>query len=160
MRRVFASAVILVAAISSTAACGSASSSPSPSQASAASAAARAASASAAAAASSSAAAASSSAAAASSSAAAASSSAAIAACTSHSCLTQEAELTLPGEKATDGSVITKAVCYQSSVKYDPNGIDTVKCDVTFTDGSVWSVLATIQPAVNQFSWQAQTQLS
>ena len=139
MRRVFASAVILVAAISSTAACGSASSSPSPSQASAASAAARAASASAA---------------------AAASSSAAIAACTSHSCLTQEAELTLPGEKATDGSVITKAVCYQSSVKYDPNGIDTVKCDVTFTDGSVWSVLATIQPAVNQFSWQAQTQLS
>jgi hypothetical protein len=83
-----------------------------------------------------------------------------VAACTSRSCITQEAELTLPGEQSTDGSVITKATCYQSTVKHNPNNIYTVSCDATYTDGSVWSGLATIQPDSDQFSWQPQSEVS
>ena len=83
-----------------------------------------------------------------------------VAECTSHSCLTQEAELTLPGTQAQDGSVITKATCLQSSVKHSAPGIFTVSCEATYTDGSVWQGLATIQPAADQFSRQPQYQVS
>lgn len=85
---------------------------------------------------------------------------AAVAACTSHSCLAQEAELTLPGIEAQDGSVITKATCYESSVKHTAPGIFTVRCQATYTDGSVWSGLETLQPGADQSSWQPQTEVS
>lgn len=81
--------------------------------------------------------------------------------CTTHACIAQDAQQSEVGTTAEDGSVITKAVCYKSTVKYSA-GSDTytVSCQMTYTDGSVWSGLVTLLMASNQVSWQPQYQVS
>jgi hypothetical protein len=40
--------------------------------------------------------------------------------CTTHACIVQEAEQSEVGVQAKDGSVVTKAVCFKSTVRANP----------------------------------------
>ena len=80
--------------------------------------------------------------------------------CTSHSCVVQVIEASLPGIQAKDGSVMTKASCYQSTVTANPGDTSTVACNVTYSDGSVWSGLATWVLSNDQVSWEPQSEVS
>lgn len=56
--------------------------------------------------------------------------------CTTHACVVQVLDQSLPGAVAKDESVITKAVCKSSSVKYSSAGNTyTARCTVTYSDG-------------------------
>ena len=81
-------------------------------------------------------------------------------ACTSHSCITQDAEQSMVGTTAKDGSVITKADCFKSTVKANPGDTYTVSCDIAYTDGTVWNGLVTLLLASNQISWQPESEVS
>ena len=80
--------------------------------------------------------------------------------CTSHACIVQEAEQWEVGQQAKDGSVVTKAVCYESTVTANAGDTYTVSCDLTYTDGTVWAGLVTILEASNQVSWQPESEVS
>ncbi len=73
----------------------------------------------------------------------------------------ETAEQSEVGTAVKDGAVITKAVCYKSTVTYSA-GSDTytVSCDMTFSDGTVWNGLVTLLMASSQVSWQPQYQVS
>jgi hypothetical protein len=79
--------------------------------------------------------------------------------CTTHSCIVAGIEQSLPGQTAKDGSVITKAVCYKSTVKDNPGDTYTVSCDVTYSDGEVWSELVTFLAASDQITWEPENEL-
>ena len=64
------------------------------------------------------------------------------------------------GTTAKDGSVVTKADCYKSTVQANPGDTYTVSCDITYTDGSVWNGLVTLLLASDQISWQPQSEVS
>jgi hypothetical protein len=80
--------------------------------------------------------------------------------CTTHSCVVQVAEASLPGTQAKDGSVMTKAACYSSTVVANPGNTYTVKCDVTYSDGDVWAGFVTWILDGDQVSWEPQTEVS
>ncbi len=69
--------------------------------------------------------------------------------CTSHHCITEDAEQGLPGAVAKDNSVITKAGCYESTVKSDGSGDYTVDCAATYSDRDVVDGYATVELAKN-----------
>jgi hypothetical protein len=56
--------------------------------------------------------------------------------CTSNSCIVRDLQSNLVGLTAKDDLVTTKAVCQQSTVKDDGNGIYAATCTVTYSDGS------------------------
>ena len=64
------------------------------------------------------------------------------------------------GKSAKDGSVVTKATCFKSTVKANPGDTYTVSCNVTYTDGQVWNGLVTLLLASDQVSWQPQSEVS
>ena len=79
--------------------------------------------------------------------------------CLTHACIVQIAEQSMVGTTAKDGSVITKAVCYKSTVQYSSAANTyTVSCDITYTDGSTWHGLVTLLENSDQVSWQPQYQ--
>ena len=80
--------------------------------------------------------------------------------CTTRSCIASDAQQSMVGTSAEDGSVVTKARCFKSTVKANPGDTYTVSCDITYTDGQVWAGLVTLLLASNQVSWQPQTELS
>jgi hypothetical protein len=55
---------------------------------------------------------------------------------------------------AKDGSVITKAVCYKSTVRHNSGDTYTASCDATYSDQTVWSGYATLLVAEQKVSWQ------
>ena len=79
--------------------------------------------------------------------------------CTSHSCIVSDIQQALVGQAAKDGSVITKAVCYKSTVKANPGDTYTASCDVTYSDGEVWSEYATLLAATDQITWEPEQEL-
>lgn len=79
--------------------------------------------------------------------------------CLTHSCIVSVIEQTLPGTEAKDGSVMTKAVCYKSTVKSNPGGTYTASCDVSYSDGEVWSGYATLLVAQQQVSWEPEQEV-
>lgn len=93
-------------------------------------------------------------------SAAAGSPSAAAPPCTTHACIASDAEQSMVGTAAKDGSVVTKTVCFKSSVRHNPGDTYTVSCDVTYTDGTVWNGLVTILMDSGQVSWQPESEVS
>ena len=92
-------------------------------------------------------------------SAAAGSPSAASAPCLTHSCVVSILEQSLVGLVAKDGSVITKAVCFKSSVRHNPGDTYTASCHVTYTDQTVYSGYATLLVAQQKVSWQPVEQV-
>ena len=80
--------------------------------------------------------------------------------CTSHACIVSDVEKSLVGLVAKDESVITKAVCYKSTVKANPGDTYTVSCDVTYSDGTVYSGDATLLVAKDQIAWEPTGQVS
>lgn len=80
--------------------------------------------------------------------------------CTTHACIVSDAQSSMVGTTAKDGSVITKAVCFKSTVKANPGDTYTVSCNITYTDGTVWNGLVTLLLASNQVSWQPQSEVS
>ena len=80
--------------------------------------------------------------------------------CTSHACIVSDVEKSLVGLVAKDESVITKAVCYKSTVKANPGDTYTVSCDVTYSDGTVYSGDATLLVAKGQIAWEPTGQVS
>jgi hypothetical protein len=80
--------------------------------------------------------------------------------CTTHSCIAQDAEQSMVGTAAKDGSVVTKADCYRSTVTANAGDTYTVSCDITYTDGTVWNGLVTLLMASNQVSWQPESEVS
>jgi hypothetical protein len=68
-------------------------------------------------------------------------------------------ERTLPGTEAKDGSVMTKVTCYESTVKANPGDTYTVSCNVSYSDGEVWSGYATVLEASQQVSWEPENEL-
>lgn len=64
------------------------------------------------------------------------------------------------GTTAKDGSVVTKAVCFKSTVQANPADTYTVSCDITYTDGTVWNGLVTLLLASDQVSWQPESEVS
>ena len=80
--------------------------------------------------------------------------------CTTHSCIVTDAEQSMVGTSAKDGSVVTKATCFKSSVKSNPGDTYTVSCNITYTDGTVWNGLVTLLLASDQVSWQPESEVS
>jgi hypothetical protein len=70
--------------------------------------------------------------------------------CTSHHCISEDAEQGLPGGVAKDNSVATKVSCYESTVKPDGNDDYTVDCAVTYSDNSTADGYATVELAKNE----------
>ncbi len=81
------------------------------------------------------------------------------AACTTHSCIASDVEQTLPGTEAKDGSVMTKVTCYKSTVKANPGDTYTVSCDVSYSDGEIWSGYATVLVASQQVTWEPENEI-
>ena len=79
--------------------------------------------------------------------------------CTTRSCIASDAQQSMVGTTAEDGSVVTKAKCFRSTVRHNGGDTWTVSCDVTYTDQTVWAGLVTILPASGQVSWQPETQV-
>jgi len=79
--------------------------------------------------------------------------------CTSHACIVSDIEQSLVGQAAKDGSVITKAVCHKSTVRANPGDTYTASCDVTYSDGEVWSEYATLLAATDQITWEPEQEL-
>jgi hypothetical protein len=77
--------------------------------------------------------------------------------CDAHSCIASDAEQ-LVGSTASDGSVISKMSCDQSTVHHAAPGVWTVDCTATYTDGSQWYGIATVLISKSQVSWQPQYQ--
>jgi len=65
----------------------------------------------------------------------------------------------LVGNTASDGSVITKMSCDQSTVRHAAPGVWTVHCTATYSDGSQWDGIASVLLSKSQVSWQAQSQV-
>ncbi len=80
--------------------------------------------------------------------------------CLTHACVVTVLEQSLPSIVARDGSVITKAVCYKSSVRHNSADTYTASCDVTYSDQTVWSGYATLLVAEQKVSWQPEQQVS
>jgi hypothetical protein len=55
--------------------------------------------------------------------------------------------------------VITKAKCFKSTVKANAGDTYTVSCDVTYSDGEVWSELVTYLVATDQLTWEPEQEL-
>lgn len=79
--------------------------------------------------------------------------------CTTHACIVSDIERSLVGLVAKDESVITKAVCFKSTVKDNAGGTYTASCDVTYSDQTVYSGYATLIPAKDQITWEPTEQL-
>ena len=77
--------------------------------------------------------------------------------CLTHSCIVQDADQ-IVGSAASDGSVIAKMNCAAPTVKHPAPGVFTVDCVVTYTDGSRWYGIATVQPSKGQVSWEPEYQ--
>ncbi len=80
--------------------------------------------------------------------------------CTSHACIVTDVQRSLVGLVAKDESVITKATCFKSTVKANPGDTYTVSCDVTYSDGTVYSGDATLLVAKDQIAWEPTGQVS
>ena len=80
-------------------------------------------------------------------------------ACTSHSCIIQDAK-SLIGGVAKDESVMTAMSCQSSTVKHLDPGIWSVHCNATSSDGSVWAGIATVLLTSSQVTWQPLYQVS
>jgi hypothetical protein len=70
--------------------------------------------------------------------------------CTSHHCITDDAEQGLPGAVAKDNSVVTKVGCHESTVKPDGHGDYTVDCTATYSDDATADGYATVELARNE----------
>jgi hypothetical protein len=74
--------------------------------------------------------------------------------CLTHACVVTILQESLPGIVARDGSVITKAACFKSTVRHGSADTYTARCDVTYSDQTVWSGYATLLVAEQKVSWQ------
>jgi hypothetical protein len=70
--------------------------------------------------------------------------------CTSHHCITDDAEQGLPGAVAKDDSVVTKVGCHESTVRPDGHGDYTVDCTATYSDRSTADGYATVELTRNE----------
>jgi hypothetical protein len=73
--------------------------------------------------------------------------------CTSNSCVVSDLQSNLVGATAKDDLVSTKAVCQQSTVKDDGNGIYAAVCTVTYSDGSTATGTGTLATQQKQVSF-------
>ena len=74
-------------------------------------------------------------------------------ACTSHSCIAQDAK-GLVGAVAQNESVITAMSCEESTVKHLGPGIWTVRCTATYSDGSRVAGTATVLTSQDKVTWE------
>ena len=81
------------------------------------------------------------------------------AACTTRACIVSDVEQSLVGLVAKDESVITRATCYKSTVKHNPGDTWTVSCQVTYSDGTVYSGYGTLLPAQGKIAWEPTQQV-
>lgn len=83
-------------------------------------------------------------------------SAAANAPCTTNECIAETAEQSLPGAIAGDNSVVTKAACYKRTVVHHAAaGAYTVKCRVTYSDGTSVTGLANVLLDRDKITFQA-----
>ena len=74
--------------------------------------------------------------------------------CTSNSCIAQDAKQSLTGVVAKDESVITGLSCDQCTVKNPSQGVYTVSCTATYSDGSRWAGIASVLISQNKTTWE------
>ena len=74
-------------------------------------------------------------------------------ACTTHSCIVDDAKQ-LVGSVAKDESVITAMDCRSSTVKHAAPGIWTVSCTATYSDGSQVAGIATVLLSQSKITWE------
>lgn len=79
--------------------------------------------------------------------------------CTSHACITRDAQ-GMVGTVAKDNSVLTKMKCRKSTVRQPTPGVWTVHCTATYSDGSVWSGIASVLLSQGKVAWQATGEIS
>jgi len=70
--------------------------------------------------------------------------------CTSHHCITDDAEQGLPGAVAKDNSVVTRVGCHESTVRPDGPGDYRVDCTATYSDRSTADGYATVELTRNE----------
>jgi hypothetical protein len=74
--------------------------------------------------------------------------------CTTHSCIAQDIQGSLPGLVAKDNAVITKAKCKASSVKDNQGGTYTAHCTAWYSDGSEAAGDATLITSSQKIAWE------
>jgi hypothetical protein len=79
--------------------------------------------------------------------------------CTSRTCIAQELDRSIPGDIARDGSVMGKTTCAVHTVKNDGGGNYTASCDVTYSDGEVWSGYGTVLTGQDKVSFEPEEQV-
>ena len=77
--------------------------------------------------------------------------------CLTHSCIVDDADQ-IVGSAASDGSVIAKMSCQASTVRHAAPGVFAADCTATYSDGSRWYGIATVQPSKDQVSWEPKYQ--
>ena len=79
--------------------------------------------------------------------------------CTTRACIAQDAQ-GMVGTVAKDNSVLTKMKCRKATVRQPTPGVYTVHCTATYSDGSVWTGIASVLTSQGRVAWQATGEIS
>jgi len=79
--------------------------------------------------------------------------------CTTRACIAADAQ-GMTGTVAKDNSVLTKMKCRKATVRQPTPGVYTVHCTATYSDGSVWTGIASVLTSQGRVAWQATGEIS
>jgi hypothetical protein len=80
--------------------------------------------------------------------------------CLTKACIVSEVKQSLVGGVAKDESVMTKMTCVKSTVKQPTPGVYTVRCTATYSDGTVYTGIASLLTATSRVTWEPTGEIS